>query len=164
MVPRADSAGPPWSSSSRSMSAVPKYAYRATHCWLSSHAMAPFKNFALSSSLPCGWNCVGGSRSAGPAAAFARRRLQKTYLSDPHGATAGNTTHVGDEGLEVVQKRARVVLQHSGLVMKVPRNKLPQAEDQTIYSPCMTNSTICGHKRLQTAVRFPHSGTICLNR
>lgn len=134
MVPRADRAGPPWSRSSRSISAVPKYAYRATHCWLSSHAMALFKNFAFSSSLPCGWNCVGGSRSAGPAADFAHRRLQTTYLSDPHGAIAGNTAHVRDECLEVVQKRARVVLQHSGSLMKVLRKDLPKAEGRTTQS------------------------------
>lgn len=160
MVPRADRAGPPWSRSSRSMSAVPKYAYRATHCCSSSHAMAPFKNSALSSSLPCGWNCVGGGRSAGPALAFAHRRLQKTYLGDPNGAIAGNTAHVGDEGFEVVQKRARVVLQHSGLVIKVPRFGWPQADGQTVNSPSMTNSTACGHKRLQTAARFPYSRTV----
>lgn len=40
----------------------------------------------------------------------ARKTKRKTYLSDPHGAITSNAAHVGDEGFEVVQKRARVVL------------------------------------------------------
>lgn len=86
------------------MSAVPKYAYRATHFWLSSHAMAPFKNFSFSSSLPCGWNCVGESWLVGLPADFAHRHLRR-LTSVTHTGRLPAMRHMSDTKVLKSSKR-----------------------------------------------------------